>query len=404
MKKRDRMSVTLQISRIRKRTDYFGGRKMKKISWLALLLSAILLPAPLVLGNSGVTGGIASLIQEETAEGTLAPAEEMTVPSEETVVPAEETTVPSEETVVPAEETTAPAEGASASAGEASAPAGDVLYTTARVNFRDKPGVDTDSTVLTVLDQGTSVTVIEESEEWSRCSIQDGTVGYIKKEYLSPEPPPPAPDSIICLTFDDGPSSDVTPRILDILKEYNVKATFFIVNYGDDKIPILKRMLEEGHTIGIHTWSHDYDVCYATMDSYYEGVLKMAEKIKTDLDYEPYCIRFPGGSSNTVSRKYTPGVMTYLAELMPSEGYQYYDWNADSTDAEGNNRPADTLYQNSVDEIQKNKTNILLCHDLNTKGTTADMLPRLIEYGLENGYRFEPITRDTKPVHHGINN
>ncbi len=211
-------------------------------------------------------------------------------------------------------------------------------------------------------------------------------------------------DSVICLTFDDGPSSKVTPRILDILKQYNVKATFFIVNYEDNMIPILERMRDEGHTIGIHTWDHDYNVCYATMDSYYEGVLKMAEKIKKDLNYEPYCIRFPGGSSNTVSRKYTEGVMSYLADLMPSVGYQYYDWNADSTDAEGNNRPAETLYANSISGFKQNRTNILLCHDIGTKETTADMLPDLIEYGLENGYRFEPITKSTFPVHHGINN
>ena len=374
---------------------------MKKISWLAFLLSVSLLLSPAVFGSSGLTGGIASLIQEEieaeipgSAEGTSISGEGTSDPAGEPAAPAGEASVPAGETSAAAGEVPAPEEGASAAAEN-------ILYTTARVNFRNKPGADADSAVITVLDPGTQVSVIEESGEWTRCSTADGTTGYIKNEYLSSETPP---DSIICLTFDDGPSSEVTPRILDILKEYNVKATFFIVNYGEDKIPILKRMLEEGHTIGIHTWNHDYDVCYATMDSYYEGVLKMAAKIKEDLGYEPYCVRFPGGSSNTVSRKYTSGVMTYLAELLPSKGYQYYDWNADSTDAEGNNRPADTLYQNSVNEIQKNKTNILLCHDLNTKGTTADMLPRVIEYGLENGYRFEPITPDTTPVHHGINN
>ena len=226
----------------------------------------------------------------------------------------------------------------------------------------------------------------------------------IREDAPAPSASGDSGESIICLTFDDGPSDKVTPQILDTLKANDVKATFFIVRYEDSMIPLLQRMVAEGHTIGIHTWNHDYNVCYATRDSYYEGVVKLAEKLKNDIGYEAFCCRFPGGSSNTVSRKYTEGVMTYLAERMPAEGYQYYDWNADSTDAEGNNRDPDVLYQNSINGFKKGRTNILLCHDLNTKQTTADMLQRLINYGKENGYTFQPITKDTTPVHHGINN
>ena len=211
-------------------------------------------------------------------------------------------------------------------------------------------------------------------------------------------------DSIICLTFDDGPSTKVTPRILDILKENDIKATFFIINYEESMIPILKRMIDEGHTIGIHTWSHEYSECYASKDSYYEGVIRLRDKLKADTGYEAFCCRFPGGSSNTVSKKYTPGVMTYLAEKMPAEGIQYYDWNADSTDAEGNNRPVETLVKNSTDGFKKGRTNILLCHDTNAKETTADALQKIINYGKENGFIFQPITKNTTPVHHGINN
>ena len=211
-------------------------------------------------------------------------------------------------------------------------------------------------------------------------------------------------DSIICLTFDDGPSTKVTPKILDILKENGVHATFFIIKYEDSMIPTLKRMVDEGHTIGIHTWSHEYSECYATMDSYYEGVLRLRDKLKADTGYEAFCCRFPGGASNTVSKKYTPGVMTYLAEKMPAEGIQYYDWNADSTDAEGNNRPVETLVENAVSGFKKGRTNILLCHDTNAKETTAEALQQIINYGKENGFVFQAITPDTKPVHHGINN
>ena len=211
-------------------------------------------------------------------------------------------------------------------------------------------------------------------------------------------------DSIICLTFDDGPSTKVTPRILDILKENDVKATFFIINYEESMIPLLQRMIDEGHTIGIHTWSHEYSECYASMDSYYEGVIRLRDKLKEDTGYEAFCCRFPGGASNTVSKKYTPGVMTYLAEKMPAEGFQYYDWNADSTDAEGNNRPVETLVKNATDGFKQGRTNILLCHDTNAKETTADALQQIIDYGRKNGFIFQPITKNTKPVHHGINN
>ncbi len=210
--------------------------------------------------------------------------------------------------------------------------------------------------------------------------------------------------SYIYMTFDDGPGYHVTEKILDTLKANNIRATFFIVNYADDRIPILKRMIEEGHTIGIHTWSHDYSVCYATKDAYYEGVLKMKEKIRDDLGYDAYCIRFPGGSSNTVSKKYTEGVMTYLTQKMHDEGFKYYDWNVDSTDAEGNNRPVETLVENVTSGLKKGRGNVVLCHDIDSKETTAEALQSIIDYGKENGYEFMPISRNTPEVHHSVNN
>ena len=210
--------------------------------------------------------------------------------------------------------------------------------------------------------------------------------------------------SYVYMTFDDGPGYHVTEKILDILKANNVRATFFIINYPEDRIPILKRMIAEGHTIGIHTWSHDYSVCYGTKDAYYEGVMKMKEKIKNDLGYDAYCIRFPGGSSNTVSRHYVEGVMTYLTQKMHDEGFRYYDWNVDSTDAEGNNRPVETIVENVTSGFKKGRGNVVLCHDIDTKETTAEALQSIIDYGKENGYEFMPISRNTPEVHHSVNN
>lgn len=222
----------------------------------------------------------------------------------------------------------------------------------------------------------------------------------------TPEEPtvPVDPDSIIYLTFDDGPSSTSTGRILDILKENDVHATFFILNYSADKLPLLQRMIDEGHTIGLHAYDHEYDVCYSTDDAYLDGITKLRDKLQEDLGYQAFCLRFPGGSSNTISRHYNEGIMSRLAEQVPDLGMEYYDWNVDSGDANGNHIPDDTLVANTTSELRKGKSNIVLMHDTDAKQTTVQALQAIIDYGKENGYHFEAIDRDTPPVHHPINN
>ncbi len=212
--------------------------------------------------------------------------------------------------------------------------------------------------------------------------------------------------SIIHLTFDDGPSAnDVTTRNLDTLKKYGVKATFFVVNYGEEGLKTIKREIEEGHTVAIHTYTHDYNKCYGSEDAYFEGVMKMHDKILADTGYDTNIIRFPGGSSNAVSKKYVPGLMTRLTKRMLDAGYLYYDWNVDSTDATTKNQKnADAIYQNVISGLSKGRHNYILMHDIDAKSATADALPRIIEYGLENGYTFEPITSSTPVCAHGINN
>ena len=247
-----------------------------------------------------------------------------------------------------------------------------------------------------------------ENPDTPESSPQDNqTQPEIPQPETPPEPEEPPvevdPNSIIYLTFDDGPS-DSTERILDILKENESHATFFIVNYSSDRIPLLQRMVDEGHTIGIHAYTHEYDICYSTNDAYVDGVEKLRDKLKNDIGYDAFCLRFPGGSSNTISRNYNEGIMSRLAVQVENMGLEYYDWNVDSGDASGNHIPDSTLVSNTTGELIKGRSNIVLMHDAETKDTTVQALQSIIDYGVQNGYHFEAIDRDTPAVHHRINN
>ena len=201
------------------------------------------------------------------------------------------------------------------------------------------------------------------------------------------------PGDSIYLTFDDGPSSDVTVRVLDTLKANGIKATFFICDYDEDKLPIIKRMIDEGHTIGIHGYSHDYSQIYTSNDAFMENINKLKNKLKEDTGYDAYVIRFPGGSSNTVSEKYCVGVMSQLVQTVTDSGLMYMDWNVSSGDAEGNNRPVNLIIKNVTGGFKHNRNNVVLMHDTSAKQTSADALQSIITYGKNNGYSFYPISK-----------
>ena len=207
---------------------------------------------------------------------------------------------------------------------------------------------------------------------------------------------------VIYLTFDDGPSTNITPKILDILEERNVEATFFILDYDEEEEQIVKREYEEGHTIGIHGYSHDYSKIYENEEAYMENITKLQEKIKESTGYNATITRFPGGSSNTIS-KFNKGIMTRLTELVVNNGYKYFDWNVCSEDAV-DAKTSEEMYNNVIEGLSKTKTNIVLMHDFGKNTEILDALPRIIDYGIENGYVFEKITEETPMITHRVFN
>ena len=210
--------------------------------------------------------------------------------------------------------------------------------------------------------------------------------------------------SVIYLTFDDGPSKNNPPKILDTLKKYKVKATFYIVDYKKDDIPLLKRMLKEGHNIGIHGYSHEYLYIYQDLSHAWNNIVKLREKLYKDTGYMSYMTRFPGGSSNTISKKARKGVMTALCQKVEDEGMFYMDWNVTSGDAVSGTVTPKMLYNNVKAQLIKKKNNVILFHDSAPKESTAKALPSIIEYGKKEGYTFQTITKDTPPVHQAVAN
>lgn len=211
---------------------------------------------------------------------------------------------------------------------------------------------------------------------------------------------------VIYLTFDDGPSNTVTPKILDTLEKYKVPATFFIIDYGDDekKLKTLKRELKDGCTIGVHGMSHDYGSIYDSVPHFMDNITSLRDKIKEDLNYDAFAMRFPGGSSNTVSKNYCKGIMRKLVKDVQKEGFMYNDWNVDSTDASGNNVDVDILIKEVKKECDKDNYNVILMHDSDAKETTAKALPKIIKWAREEGYVFRAMTVNSPTVHHDVNN
>ena len=202
---------------------------------------------------------------------------------------------------------------------------------------------------------------------------------------------------VIYLTFDDGPSAH-TERLLGILKKYNVKATFFVINNGYSHL--IGNIVAQGHSIAAHSYSHNYNKIYASEEAYFEDLNRILSVIKDKSGVSTKLIRFPGGSSNTVSR-FNPGIMSRLTNAVVDEGYRYFDWNVSSGDA-GSANTAKKVYDNVINGIKGRNISVVLQHD--TKGCSVDAVEDIIIWGLENGYTFLPLGSTSPTAAHGLNN
>lgn len=208
----------------------------------------------------------------------------------------------------------------------------------------------------------------------------------------------PKNGKIIYLTFDDGPAS-YTPEILDVLDKYNVKATFFVTNQFSNYQHLIKKEYESGHTVAVHTYTHNYKKIYDSLDNYMVDFYNINQVIYEQTGYFSKIFRFPGGSSNTIS-KFNKGIMTELVNKMNELGYYYFDWNVDSMDT--STTDPNQIFKNVMSGAEQNEYSVVLMHDI--KKANIESVDKILSYGLENGYTFLPLDENSPLVQHKVNN
>ncbi len=200
----------------------------------------------------------------------------------------------------------------------------------------------------------------------------------------------------VYLTFDDGPSAN-TDRILDILDDYNVKATFFVVGQDIDTYgPQYKRIVDEGHTIGMHSYSHKYSEIYSSSDAFVNDYQRIHQLIFDTTGVDSKFYRFPGGSSNSLCNT----SMSVFVDYLNSQNVKYFDWNVDVGDATPAAFSSDEIVDNVMKNVVKYKTSVILMHDASNKDATVEALPNLIEALQQSGAMILPITDETTVIHH----
>lgn len=230
----------------------------------------------------------------------------------------------------------------------------------------------------------------EKSEAEKTADLEKETT-VVTKEDLNK----PGYGKTVCLTFDDGPSEN-TEAILDILDKYKVKATFFVIGNTDElAAKRYKEIVDRGHSIGLHSYSHDYEYIYASVDNFIEEVNKIHDLVYEATGVDTRLFRFPGGSANyTVDKIDIHDCIDYLNE----KGYTYFDWNVSSGDATGKEQTVEMLMKNIENDLYKYDTAVILMHDSVYKKTTVEMLPQLIEKLIGEGFEIKSIDESVTKI------
>lgn len=210
--------------------------------------------------------------------------------------------------------------------------------------------------------------------------------------YVTPPTKLKAPKKTVYLTFDDGPTS-LNSKFLTTLKDYNVKATFFVVGSVFDNKEGKKRLkaiYDEGHTIGVHCYSHDYYKTYASTEAYLKDFYKVYKLIYQITGEKPTVFRFPGGSNTG----YNANIRKAVIAEMNRRGFVYYDWNVTAGDTSPKSTP-NSITTRLVRTVNPRIHNIVLAHDINYK--TSEALPGVLRQLTQKGYKFHRLTNDVKP-------
>jgi len=201
------------------------------------------------------------------------------------------------------------------------------------------------------------------------------------------------PANTVYLTFDDGPSAR-TAEILDILKEQDIKATFFVTGQTSAEAKaLMRRIVEEGHTIAVHTYSHNYEQIYASVNAFLSDFSKIYELIHEATGVYPQIYRFPGGSVNN----YNKGIYRAIIDEMERRGFVCYDWNALNGDAEGKDYTVEEMTQRALLQVGTSHV-IMLMHDSASRQKTVACLPGVIEGYRAAGYSFDRLTPEVKSI------
>ncbi len=211
----------------------------------------------------------------------------------------------------------------------------------------------------------------------------------------------PAP-RVAYLTFDDGPSR-YTEGVLEALARHGVPATFFVTGQSEEYFPFIARAASEGHMIALHTYSHDFSEIYASSEAFWGDIDKLQALIVEQTGSPATAIRFAGGSSNTICRRYSGrGLMKALCDECYARGLVYHDWNVDTKDAESGVRSAGSIAERAVKGSLKQEYAVILMHDGTLAQNAAEALDIIIPALKEAGYSFERLDALDMPVHHSL--